>query len=63
MCAVEPEVALSTPMPGMKWSTPEVVASIGTRLTALQVVPSVDVEYTMSLAGQPDRNRQSSQAT
>src|SRR5690349_5993487 len=49
-------------MPGMKWSTPLVVASIGTRVTAVQVVPLVEVDKTMSLAGQPDRNRQSCQA-
>ncbi|MFI9158249.1 hypothetical protein [Kitasatospora aureofaciens] len=61
--AVEPEVAWSTPKPGMKWSTLLVVASIGTRVTADQVLPSVVVEYTMSLAGQPERNRQPCQAT
>ena len=61
--AVLPEVVGSTPRPGMKWSTPLVVASIGTRVTAVQVVPLVEVEYTMSLALQPERNRQSCQAT
>src|SRR2546429_3097906 len=47
----------------MKWSTPVVVASIGPGVTAVHVVPLLDVEKTMSLAGQPDRNRQSCQAT
>src|SRR5258707_10620198 len=47
----------------MKWSIPLVVASIGTRVTAVQLVPLVEVEYTMSLAGQPERKRQSCQAT
>src|SRR4051812_21978044 len=50
-------------MPGMKWSAPEVVASIGTRVTADQLVPVVEVAITMSLPGQPDRNRQSCQTT
>jgi hypothetical protein len=44
-------------------SMPLVVASIGIRVTVDHVVPLVDVEYTMSLAGQPERNRQSCQAT
>ena len=39
-----PDVAGFTPRPGMKWSDPLVVASIGTRLTAVQVTPSVEVE-------------------
>ena len=39
------------------------VGTTGTRLTALHVVPFVDVLYTMSLAEQPLRNRQSAQAT
>src|SRR5213595_1639613 len=50
-------------MPGRKWSTPLVVASMGTRVTADHVAPLVEVAKTMSLAGQPDRNRQSCQAT
>jgi hypothetical protein len=41
--AVDPEVAWSTPKPGMKWSAPLVTASIGIRATALQVEPSVEV--------------------
>src|SRR5260370_27923069 len=45
------------------WSIPLVVASIGTRVTADQVVPFVEVEYTMSFAGQFDRKRQSCQDT
>src|SRR3954470_21233769 len=49
-------------MPGRKWSTPLVVASIGTRAGAVQVMPSVLFEKTMSLAGQPERNRQSCHA-
>ncbi|MFE7709132.1 hypothetical protein ACFU6I_25780 [Streptomyces sp. NPDC057486] len=42
--AVLPEVAWSTPKPGMKWSTVLLVAPIGTRVTADQVVPFVEVE-------------------
>ena len=34
-----PEVALLTARPGMKWSMPLLVASIGTRVTADQLVP------------------------
>ena len=58
-----PEVVVSTPIPGMKWSTPLVVASIGIRVTADQVMPFGEVVMTMSFAGQPDRKRQSCQAT
>jgi hypothetical protein len=47
----------------MKWSTVLEVASIGTRVTAPQVVSLVDLLMTMSLAGQPDRNRQSCHTT
>ena len=50
-------------MPGMKWSTVLVVASIGTRIGAAHVVSLVDLAITMSLLGQPDRNRQSDQDT
>src|SRR2546423_12429829 len=50
-------------MPGMKWSTVLVVGSIGTRETADQVRPSVEVLSTMSLALHPRRNRQSLQTT
>src|SRR5439155_14377879 len=50
-------------MPGMKWSTVLVVASIGTRVTADQFRPSVDVLSTMSLLRHPLRNRQSCQTT
>ena len=35
MCVDVPPVATSTPMPGVKWSTPLVTPSIGTRLTAV----------------------------
>src|ERR1700738_4426975 len=47
----------------MKWSTVLVVASMGMRVTAVQLVPFVEVENTMSLAGQPERKRQSCPAT
>src|SRR5688572_18347984 len=50
-------------MPGMKWSTPLVVESIGIRVTAVQATPSVEVLMTMSFAVQPDLNRQSCQTT
>ena len=63
MRALVPEVDLSTPMPGTKWSTVLVVASIGTRNGAAQVVSLVDLLMTMSFEGQPERNRQSDQAT
>src|ERR1041385_1203313 len=63
MRAVAPDVDLSTPMPGTKWSTVLVVASIGTRTGAAQVVSLVDLASTMSLRGQPERNRQSAHAT
>ena len=61
--ALLPEVARSAAMPGMKWSTPLVVASIGIRVTGVHVSPSSDVVMTMSFAEQPDRNRQSCQTT
>src|SRR5690242_9867395 len=49
----------------MKWSTVLVVASIGMRVTADQVVPRVlvDLLYTISLRGHEVRKRQSAQAT
>src|SRR5512132_2060815 len=49
----------------MKWSTPLLVASIGTRLTDDQLVPVAFSEWlsTMSLALQARRNRQSVHAT
>src|SRR5262245_53587331 len=50
-------------MPGRKWSTVLVLASIGTRVTADQVVPFVDVLNTMSFSRHPRRKRQSDQAT
>jgi hypothetical protein len=50
-------------MPGRKWSTVLVVASIGTRRGAVQLVPFADLLHTMSLVAQPVRNRQSDQAT
>src|SRR5581483_4523403 len=59
----DPEREGSTPMPGTKWSTVLDVASIGTRTGADHVVSLVDFEITMSLLGQPDRNRQSDHAT
>src|SRR4029453_9692058 len=63
MGAVAPGVERSPPMPGMKWSTVLEVASIGTRVTGPQVVSLVDLLMTMSLAAQPERNRQSCQTT
>src|SRR5947207_2550128 len=47
----------------MKWSTVLVTSSIGTRVTADHLTPSVDVLNTMSLAEQLTRKRQSSHAT
>src|SRR4051794_19887311 len=49
-------------MPGMKWSTVLVVASIGMRTTVLHVVPLVEVLITMSSRA-PLRKRESCQAT
>src|SRR5215203_4945320 len=63
MRALPPEVERSTPMPGMKWSMVLLVASIGTRVTGPQVVSLVDLLMTMSLAAQPERNRQSCHTT
>ena len=57
------DLVLSIPMPGMKWSTVLVTASMGTRVTADHVRPSVEVVMTMSFAVQPLRNRQSCHAT
>src|SRR5262245_22771993 len=54
---------LSTAMPGVKWSTPLVTASIGIRVTGPQVVSLVDLAMTMSLLVQPARKRQSAQTT
>ena len=54
---------LSTPIPGTKWSTVLEVASIGTRVTGPHVVSLVDLDSTMSLLGQPERNRQSDHTT
>src|SRR5689334_22874375 len=48
-------------MPGMKWSTVLLVASIGIRTTVVQEAPSVDVLITMSLELHPLRKRQSCQ--
>jgi hypothetical protein len=50
-------------MPGTKWSAVLLVLVIGTRVGAAQVVSLVDLASTMSLRGQPDRNRQSDHAT
>src|SRR6266516_4798875 len=47
----------------MKWSSPLVTGSIGTREAAVQFTPSAEVEKTMSLAEQLARKRQSSHAT
>src|SRR5207244_8631032 len=60
---VEPDVFLSTPTPGMKWSTVLLVGSIGMRWTADHVVPLVDVTKTRSFVEHPLRKRQSSQTT
>ena len=54
---------LSTPIPGMKWSTVLLVASIGMRTTVVHVVPLVDVLITMSLDGQLLRKWQSCTTT
>src|SRR2546430_6252371 len=61
--ALPPELLRSTPMPGVKWSRMLFVGSIGTRATGPHVVSLVDLDSTTSLAGQPDRNRQSDQVT
>jgi hypothetical protein len=61
MRAVLPELLGSTPMPGVKWSAALVTASIGTRTGVLQVVPSAEVDMTMSLLAQPLRKVQSDQ--
>src|SRR5579864_4659238 len=47
------------PIPGMKWSTVLLVASIGMRVTADQCTPSVEVLYTKSLLEHLERKRQS----
>ena len=49
----------------MKWSIPLLVASIGTRVTADQLVPAAFSEWlsTMSLVLHERRKRQSVQAT
>src|SRR5712691_3553741 len=47
----------------MKWSTPLVTLSIGTRAASVQFTPSDERENTMSLAEQCARKRQSSHAT
>src|ERR1039457_951531 len=63
MCALLPDVAGSTPMPGRKCSTVLVVGSIGIRVTALHVLPSEDELITISFSLQPVRNRQSDHTT
>src|SRR5437667_5176740 len=50
-------------MPGRKLSWPSFVEPIGIRTTDDQLIPSADVDITMSLAAQPARKRQSCQAT
>src|SRR5215470_15009925 len=47
----------------MKWSTLLPTESIGIRLTADQVVPSVEVDITMSLAVPPGSKRRSCHTT
>src|SRR5271166_7049264 len=47
----------------MKWSTPLLIGSMGTRTTELQWMPSLELLYTMSFAAQPDSKRQSGQET
>jgi hypothetical protein len=47
----------------MKWSSPLVTGSIGTRVTGDQVIPSEELEKTMSFELHLARKRQSSQAT
>src|ERR1017187_8850343 len=47
----------------MKWSTPLLMGSMGTRTTELQWIPSVELLYTMSLAAQPLSKRQSGHDT
>src|SRR3990172_3032255 len=62
--AAVPAVVGSTPSPGMKWSTPLVMPSTGTREGSVQVSPpSLEVVITMSLDEHPTRKRQSAQAT
>src|SRR6185503_3101986 len=62
MRAVAPDVFRFTPMPGMKWSTVLLVASIGIRTTVVHVAPSVEVLITMS-SREPPRKRESCQTT
>ena len=47
----------------MKWSTPLPTPSIGTRRTALQCTPSLELPRTMSFAAHFGSKRQSSHAT
>src|SRR5436305_4340853 len=63
MRAVAPAVDLSTPMPGTKWSTVLLTASIGTRTGAAHVVSLVDLASTMSFSAPPERNRLSDHTT
>jgi hypothetical protein len=64
-CAAPPDVDLLTARPGMKWSMPLDVPSIGMRVTADQLVPVAFREWlrTMSLTLQERRKRQSVHAT
>ena len=50
-------------MPGMKWSTPLFVASIGIRTPRDHFFPFDEVLITMSFDEQPLRNRQSCHTT
>src|SRR5436305_4430585 len=63
MRAVVPDVVESTPTPGMKLSWPSPVVPIGMRTGAVHVAPVLEVLITMSLPGQPARNRQLCQTT
>ena len=57
MRAVAPDVDLSTPRPGTKWSTVLDVGSMGIRTGAVHVWPFVDVLITTSFDEHPARNR------
>src|ERR1700743_3272330 len=63
MWGVVPEVLGSIPMPGRKWSTVVVVASIGIRAGVVHVVPLAELLNTISFVVQPALKRQSDQAT
>lgn len=50
-------------MAGRKWPTGLLIASIGSRIGCVQVIPSDEVLIMMSLDEQPARKRQSGQTT